>query len=143
MSRIKPQPGVLTIWRIAAALAMVAPAFLSALLTQGSVWIGLSAVWITVFLLLYLVYLPLRYEKLHFTVEETQITLYSGVLYTRVRAMPLHSIQFTAVRRNPLEALFGLCSLEVTAAGGQLVLPGLRLRDAEALSRVLSDHGRA
>lgn len=117
---------------------MVLPAFLNALIFRsGRMFLLFTAVWVLIYLALVLVYLPLRYRNLSFTVTDEQIILHSGVIYNRVRSIPLRNIQFTAVYRNPFDGLFGLCSLVVTAAGGRITLPGLRIQDAEALSEVL------
>lgn len=139
MGSMKPQPKILTIWRIVLTLCAVVPAFLNAILfpVPGRLWLWVSVVWIALYLAMYLVYLPLKYQKLTFSVSEERILLYSGVLYTYVRSIPLRNIQFTAITKTPFDHLFGLCSLVVTAAGGRIVLPGLREKDAEALSRAL------
>lgn len=144
MGQMKPQPKILTAWRVLLTFAMLAPAFLNALLfpIRGQAWLGVSAGWIVLFLVLYLVYLPLRYQKLSFSVSGDRILLYSGVLYTRARSIPLRNIQYSTILRSPLDRLFGLCSLVVTAAGGRISLPGLRLPDAEALAKALLEQQR-
>lgn len=141
MGNTKPQPRILMKWRINLALFMLIPAFLIALLfpVASRVWIILCAAWLVAFLGMYLVYLPLRYRGLSFTVEDDRILLYSGVLYTRVRCIPLRNVQFTTIHRSFADYVAGLCSLAVTSAGGRAVLPGLRPWDAEALSASLTE----
>lgn len=139
MGKMKPQLKILSIWRMILAISMVIPAFANALFFpfRSRTWLFVSLGWIALFLALYLFYLPLRYHKLSFTVGNERILLYSGALYTRIRSLPLRNIQYVSVYQNPLERLFGLCSLVAVAAGGRISLPGLRREDAEALAKAL------
>lgn len=139
MGQMKPQPKILTIWRMSLTIAMVIPAFANALFfsPRSRVWLILSLVWLALFLILYLWYLPLRYNNLSFTVSGERILLYSGALYTRVRILPLCNIQYVSVYHNPIERIFGLCSLSAVAAGGRVTLPGLREPDAQSLAKSL------
>lgn len=139
MGQIKPQKKVLTLWRIVFSLGMAVPAFVSALIYSfGSVvWICVTAVWLLLFLGGYLFYLPLRYSKLSYSLTKDKIILFSGVIYTRQRAIPLRNIQFTSLKQNFLERIFGLCTLVVTAAGGHLVISGLYDDDAKKLGEIL------
>lgn len=118
---------------------MIFPAFLNALFfyNQDHLRVWLTIGWIALYMVLYVIYLPLRYRNLSFSLTDTYIVLHSGVIYHRVRSIPLQNIQYTTLYRNPFDRLFGLCSLVVTAAGGRITLPGLRLSDAQRLSAVL------
>lgn len=143
MKRIKPQPKLLTLWRIVLALIMCVPAFLNSLLLYRSTspaWIIGTAVWMIVFFAGYLVYLPLAYRRISFSLYDEKVTLYSGVFYRRIRSIPLENIQFTSLWASPLHLVMGICSLSITAAGGHVTLPGLRKQDAESLAAVLNDH---
>lgn len=135
----KPQQAVLTIWRLLLVLAAVPPAFLISLLFQagGLPWLLLVAAWLLAFLFFYLLYLPLRYRKLAFQLQKDRIIVHSGIFYTRIRAMPLQSIQYVGLLISPLDALFGLSALVITAPGGRIVIPGLHRRDAENLAELL------
>lgn len=139
MGRIKPQPRILSIWRILLTLVMVLPAFANALFfpARGRAWLIITIVWVIVYLALFLVYLPLRYNKLSYSVGNERILLYSGALYTNVRVLPLQNIQYVSIYQNPIERLFGLCTLVAVAAGGRISLPGLRRQDAESLAKAL------
>lgn len=135
----KPQRSVLTIWRIVLSLIMLAPAFLNSLFFGRNtlVWTLLTVVWVIVFLGFYLFYLPVRYRKLSFRVDKEKITLNSGILCTRVHAIPLQNIQFTSTLQSPFGRMFGVCTLIVTAAGGRMLIPGLREQDAQNLAAIL------
>lgn len=139
MNRITPQPQILICWRTWLALFMILPAFLNALFfpSYGGIWWICTALWVSLFLTGYLFYLPIRYRKLAFVIAGNQMSVYSGVFYTREKSIPLDHIQFTVISRNPLERLFGLSTLVAVAAGGRVVLPGLRLQDATSLADIL------
>lgn len=141
MGSIRPQPKVLTIWRIMLAIGICVPAFLNSVFFRitSPIWTWGTVIWMTAFLLLYLIYLPLRYRRLSFSVTSDRILLYGGVLYRSARMVPIARIQYTSLSANPFERIFGLCSLVVVMAGGRAVLPGLRRQDAEALAAVLGD----
>lgn len=141
MGQIKPQKNILTVWRIWLVIGTFPFALLNSLLfpTHSKVWICTTAAWVVLFLLGYLYYLPTRYRKLSFAIHEEQVVLYSGVLYTRVRTLPVHNIQYTTILRTPLDHPFGLCSLALVAPGGRITLPGLRLQDAKTLSSLLNN----
>lgn len=141
MGTMKPQAQLLTIWRLTLAAAMCVPAFLNSLFLRvtNPVWLWTTLGWLAVFLILYLVYLPLCYRAVSFSVTADHVLLYKGVLYTRSLTVPLAGIQFVSLSSSPLEKLFGLRSVVVVVPGGRLVLPGLRTQDAERLSAALGD----
>lgn len=142
MGTMKPQPRILVIWRIHLAVSMAIPAFLNALFFRLSdpLWVWITLGWLLIFLALYLVYLPLRYRGMSFAVAGDKILVYNGVLYARVKSIPMGGIQFTTLWAGPLERMLGLCSLILSSAGGQAALPGLRRKDAEALVELLHNH---
>lgn len=132
----KPEQGVLTIWRLILVGATLLPALLNSIIftVGGLVWLLITAAWVLSFLFFYLFYLPRRYHKLSYALRGDFLVVHSGVFYTRVRSMPLSSIQYTSLHISPLDALFGLCALIAVAPGGRLAVPGLRKKDAEALA---------
>ena len=135
------QKEILTIWRISLALTAFVPAFITSLLFQPGTpfWIMLTALWILLFLFFYLFYLPVRYRKLAFAVRGDSLVVRSGVFSTRVRTMPLQNIQYSGLVVSPLDAVWGLGSLVVTAPGGRIRIPGLRRQDAENLAAMLPE----
>lgn len=141
MGKMKPQPQILTVWRIVLALAMVLPAFLNTLIfgRTGLIWAGTTAAWVVLFLVLYLAYLPLRYLRMSYSLTDDRIVLYGGVLYRNIKSIPIRNVQYTVVSRNLIARPFGLCTLLVVAAGGRMAIPGLRAEDAETLAGVLTD----
>lgn len=138
---LKPQPTLLKKWRLFLLLISLVPAFLNALIfTPGEVdWLVASGIWLLLFLFFYQYYLPVRFRKLTFSVSGSRIVIYSGVFSTIVRSIPLDNVQFTSHIASPLDAIWGLCSLKVTAPGGRVVIPGLSSKDADNLAKMLTD----
>lgn len=140
MSTIRPQANILKVWRIMLVIGAVPPAFLCSLLLEpGSKWWLLaSAIWITAFLGAYLFYLPARYSAFSFHLADNTLYLSYGVFFRRKSALPVSSVQFTSLVANPVQSLFGLCSLMVVAPGARAFIPGLLRKDAEALAKLLT-----
>lgn len=137
MGSIKPNSRLLTIWRIQLSIAICIPAFLNSVLfkIQSPIWLWGTALWIIAFVVVYLVYLPMKFKSISYSVKEDRILLYTGVIYPRIRIAPKDRIQFSVVLTSPFERIFGLASLQVVLAGGRVVLPGLRHSDADILSQ--------
>jgi membrane protein YdbS with pleckstrin-like domain len=141
LKEFTPHPALLTIWRIVAAGVMVVPAFVIQVLFRfGSMaWIVGAGVWLVVFLLLYLAYLPLLFRRLSYAVEETRIVRRSGLLFRSVRSFPLAGIQYSTLVQNPIDRVFNLASIILVVAGGRMILPGLREDDAKKLADRLGE----
>lgn len=138
---MKPQPAILTIWRLILVFAAIFPAFFVSLFLRigGRAWMLSVGLWLLCFLFFYLYYLPLRYKKLSYVLRDGQLTVNSGILYTRVRVMPLQNIQYAGLIVSPLDAIWGLAAVAVIAPGGRLLLPGLLRADAEKLAAALPE----
>lgn len=138
----KPDYRILRVWRINLVILSLIPAFAIALLETGSLpWSLLTGAWALLFLLVYLVYLPLYYNSVSFSMEDGRISLRSGVFYKKRRWMDLDKVQHYAIVRGPVSRLFGLATLVFTAAGGRLTMPGFRLEYAGRLLDALSSPG--
>ena len=110
-----PHRRILTIWRMVAAAFALAAAFAVALLFgQHPLLFRLTTgLWVVVFLGFFVIYCPIKYNRLKYSVGNGQVLLRGGVLYRRVKAIPLSNIQFTAAFASPLHRLFGLCTVAV------------------------------
>ena len=140
MTPKKPDPHLLTVWRLRLFLAALVPSFLSAFYysPRHMVWQVFTGGWAGVFLLCYLWLLPLRLRRLAYSWEGGRLQLWHGIFYRHLRAIPLASVQTVCLASTPLERLYGLRRLQVTAAGASLVVPGLPLAQAAALQRELT-----
>ena len=139
MVDFSPHRRILTIWRMVAAAFALAAAFAVALLFgQHPLLFRLTTgLWVVVFLGFFVIYCPIKYNRLKYSVGNGQVLLRGGVLYRRVKAIPLSNIQFTAAFASPLHRLFGLCTVALAAAGGSLFLTGLTREDAARLEKLL------
>ena len=143
MTLQKPDLRILTVWRIRLLVTAVAPSAVTAYFSINRTWAWwlFSASWIAAFLYFYIGYYPIKYRKLSYSLNQTCLVVHCGVIYTRIKAMPLVSIQYVSVSSTPLQQLFGLCSLVVYAAGSTLRLPGLPLQDGILLQGALTPDG--
>lgn len=142
MTLQKPDLRILTVWRIRLLVTAVAPSAVTAYFFINRTWIWwlFSASWIAAFLYFYIGYYPIKYRKLSYSINQTCLIVHCGVVYTRIKAMPLCSIQYVSVSSTPLQQLFGLCSLVIYAAGSALRLSGLSLQDGILLQGTLTPH---
>lgn len=132
---IRPQPQIVTIWRILLAMCVFPVAFLSSLLLEigGTPWTFITLGWIVVFVYFYLIYFPLRFRSLFYTVLDDRFLIQCGVFYKQVFAVPFTNIQFSHLRFSPLHSLWNLTTLTLISPGGRARLTGLRTDDAKRL----------
>ena len=142
MSR-RPRLGQLFIWQAWTALSGVIPALgVSLLWSPGSSpWKFATALWLVVWLVRLTLWLPVRFFRLGYALEPDRLLVTDGVLFPVVRIFPLAALQTASVSADPLQRLFGLRSLRLTAAGARLVLPGLSAGEAVRLAAVLLEGG--
>lgn len=141
MTLKKPNHKILSIWRIRLLGMSVIPSFFTAYFSAWAfhwVWKVWTVLWVGGFLYLYIFYYPIKYKKLSYTFNSRCFILNCGVIYTRVKALPLQNIQYAAVISTPLERLFGLRSLAVMCAGASVYVPGLDAQDALQLQDILT-----
>ena len=136
----KPDLHLLTVWRLRLLLVTLLPSSLSAYFSawQGLFWWIFTISWAAAFLAFYLFYYPIKFRKLSYSRNSQYLLLHCGVIYTRVKAMPLDSIQYTAIASSPLQRLFHVHTLLIYAAGACLRLPGLPLETAKQLQQELT-----
>lgn len=142
MSR-RPHLGQLFIWQAWTALSAGFPALgVSLLWAPGStLWTLVTALWLFLWIARIALWLPVRFFRLGYALESDRLLVTDGVLFPVVRIFPLHALQTASVHADPLQRLFGLRSLCLTAAGARLVLPGLTASEAVRLASVLLEGG--
>lgn len=140
MTLQKPDLHLLTVWRIRLLLCTMVPSFLSAyfLPRLNWVWWLFTAAWVLAFLGFYIFYYPIKFRKLSYSANANCLLIHCGVIYTRVKAVPLTSVQYVSVGTTPLQRLFGICSLFVYTAGSSSYIPGLAPDRAEELRELLT-----
>jgi len=106
-------------------------------------WFLVVAVWLALFLLCWLWYLPQRSKNMSLSITTEKITMHIGIFVRKIQVLPLGSIQFVSVWQNPLQRLLKICSLHIVAPGGKLVFPGLLNKSAEKLVDFINNNGKA
>ncbi len=136
----KPDPHILTVWRLRLLPAAAIFFFLSLQFAavHEPVWWLFTGSWITICIILLYFYFPLKYRRLSYAVNHRIFLLHCGVLYTRIKAVPFHAVQYAAILSTPLERRFSICSLMLYMAGGHISVPGLHNKEAEELRDILS-----
>ncbi len=76
-----------------------------------------------------IVYLPLYFASLKYTVTDTEIISDSGVILHSHQSVKINSIQYTAVVSSPFSHLTGFNFLLLFVYGGQMNLMFLRYED--------------
>ena len=135
----RPDPHVQISWSVYALLLSLIPAAVSVALFRlffipHRVAVAFTVTWAVVLLLTLIVYFPLRYRNARYGVDDTRITVISGVYFISHRQMPLSSVRHITVIRGPLERLFGTAFVAVSAAGGWLLLEGVPAAEAHRWS---------
>jgi len=76
-----------------------------------------------------LIYLPLYFSSLKYTVTDTEIISDSGVILHFHQSVKINSIQYTAVVSSPFSRFTGLNFLLLFVYGGQMNLMFMRYED--------------
>lgn len=95
-----------------------------------------GVVWLFVLFLAALWVPSLAFDRWSYALREGDLLIARGVLIRSITAIPASRIQHVDVRQGPIEQWFGLARIQIHTAsgvGGDGVIPGLALDDAEAL----------
>ncbi|GEM_PF-1275801 len=130
----------LLVWRMRLCVAALIPSFFTALFFSPTrvLWLLITALWITAFLVMFLWYYPLKYRKLSYAANSEVLVINCGVIYTRRKSVYVKNIQYISLVTLPLDNLFGLCMVFFHVAGGNVYLPGVRISDALLLREMLT-----
>lgn len=134
----------LLLWRLRLCLCTAVCPFLIALFFPGAqVWSAvLTVCWVSVFLGFFLLYYPIKYQRLSYGIHGSSLVVHCGVFYNRLKAIDLGNIQHVSSVAGPLQRLFGLASVYVAGAGGVIAVPCLEEADARVLCERLLDGER-
>lgn len=140
-------PAAVAVWRwqalIVAAVITVASTIGALVLGGGAWWLLSAAIAIGAFVLSW-VWPALSYRHLRYTIDDSGISIESGVLWRSHVALPRVRIQHTDVSQGPLQRHYGVSTLKLYTAGSRYTridLPGLAHDDAEALRNALLARG--
>ena len=125
-------------------MASFAGSFLVGLVTAS----GLAVVWLFLVFLAALWFPSLAFDRWSYALRDEDLLIARGVLVRAITAIPASRIQHVDVQQGPIEQWLGLARLQIHTAsgvGGDGVIPGLELADAETLRdqlvRVSGDGG--
>ena len=128
----------LSLWRLRLLIAALIPSFIALLRPDSIICRIIAVVAGTAALLTALIYLPLFYWRFGYSLQKDYLTVNSGVIFCQTRTIHLQNIQYVTLVQTPLQTVFRLATVSVTAAGGKLLLFSLELADAHRLKAVLT-----
>jgi membrane protein YdbS with pleckstrin-like domain len=79
----------------------------------------------------------LSVRHLGFLVREHDLTFRRGVIARTTQTIPYNRVQHVGVDRGPVERFFGLSTLRLRSAGGDIGIEGLDVDDANRLKDLL------
>ena len=139
MSEYKVSEKAVFLWRIELTLFAFLPATISAitLLFHPILFYICTVLWIMWFFVSFAFYLPIKYKKLSYSLQDTTFILYSGVFYTKSTYLPIENIQHVSVSSTPIMQFFSLSKLTIYSMGRALTLPALDHKIALELRQTL------
>lgn len=94
---------------------------------------SIFTLWAILFFMLYGLYFPLLYRSLSYQITDRYIRLHKGALFRCENMIYIENIQYLTLSQTPLQRLFGLATLHITAVGGSLRLAGLEEDAVQAI----------
>jgi len=79
----------------------------------------------------------LEVRNIAYQVRQRDISYRRGVISRTVSTQPFVRVQHARVNRGPIQRLFGLATVHITAAGSGLVIPGLANEEAEQIKQLV------
>lgn len=124
---LKPSIHTLYVWWIRITIIFGCIGILSSLFLQikSNLWYLTSAIWIICFLVLFVIYYPIKYKKLKLVINDSNIAICCGVIYTRVKIIPINNIQYINVVSCPLQSFFRISSVFILNAGPMIYFSGV------------------
>lgn len=82
-----------------------------------------------------------RIEVAHigYVVREHDLSFRRGVIGRSVATIPFARVQHVSITRGPVERRYGLASLQLRTAGGEVSIPGLHTDVADRLKQLVAD----
>lgn len=85
----------------------------------------LTLLWLSVYSFFNFFYIRAYYKKLSLTLENSTLTLKSGVFYKFIRQIRTENIQFIKEMKTPLCLFFKVKKLRIYTSGGKITTPHL------------------
>lgn len=127
---------VATIWNLI--LFIVAIIVLMILSSEGviadSLFIGIAAV-VLALCLAYVVAAPIvRYKRYRYYIDEDMLVVVEGLFFVTKSIAPIERIHQIAVKRGPIDRMYGMSNVVVTTAGGEVKIAFLDNDVAEEIA---------
>ncbi len=78
-------------------------------------------------------------DHMGYLIREHDVSLRSGVISRSVATAPFARVQHVSIASGPVERRFGLSTLQLRTAGGQIAVPGLPHAVAERLKELVAE----
>ena len=102
------------------------------LLVIGGVVLGLD--------LLYVLISPkVRYERYRYILNEEEIDVIEGFIFTKRNIVPIEGLHKIAVMKGPIDRAFGLAKVGVTIAGGDVTVRFMEDEKADQIAESLKN----
>lgn len=82
-------------------------------------------------------------DHMAYLLREHDLSFRTGVIGRSVATAPFARVQHVSIERGPIDRRFGLATLRLGTAGGQISVPGLRSDVAERLKELVADRAGA
>lgn len=127
---------VATIWNLI--LFIVAIIVLMILSSEGviadSLFIGIAAV-VLALCLAYVVVAPsVRYKRYRYYIDDDMLIVVEGLFFVTKSIAPIERIHQIAVKRGPIDRMYGMSNVVVTTAGGEVKIAFLDNDVAEEIA---------
>ena len=127
---------VATIWNLI--LFIVAIIVLMILSSEGviadSLFIGIAAV-VLALCLAYVVAAPIvRYKRYRYFIDDDMLIVVEGLFFVTKSIAPIERIHQIAVKRGPIDRMYGMSNVVVTTAGGEVKIAFLDNDVAEEIA---------
>lgn len=112
--------------QVSAATALLTSyVFFRYVVRQGNAWMGFANVVEQLAIAAFILQLPFSFALLRldfqmrwYILSDRSLRIRSGILKVREQTMTFANVQNISLRQNPLQRLFGICTVAVQAAGG-------------------------
>lgn len=74
--------------------------------------------------------------SLRYLRKRERLIIKSGIVAQKTTVLPRAQVQCVTLRRNPVQKLFGVCTLVFSCSGGRVRLPGVSPEDARRLRQL-------
>lgn len=103
-----------------------------AVLLIGGIVLGLD--------LLYVLISPkVRYERYRYILNEEEIDVMEGFIFTKRNIVPIERLHKIAVLKGPIDRVFGLAKVVVTTAGGDVTVRFMEDEKADQIAESLKN----